>query len=386
MKNVGCAAIALLFIALGLVEAAVKNPWVWLFITALVGVLIWANKVQSKRKVSTDKASHLRNIQLLESIASNLPSSVSSGLALKKGEVVVYRLDEVGLVEYRSNGSSYSGGSQGFSFRIMKGVSYRVGANRGAIVKNPETPQMVDEGSATFTNQRVVFAGANQSREWEFEKFLDTNVSANGVTAYMSVSNRQKTSGLTWTNKNDLTPGLVLAVANDYFEGGLDAAKQRCRETANEIKALLQLPLGADVSDEAERTGHKSEVSETPNADLAVGPSFEVVGETFYRANFDTLRVSQKLELRENGPTIATLVAEPNNQHSRNGKAVSVQVDGLVLGHIPEASNTKFFDILVEHGGTATCLAELYLDPEAGEDFAKNSVRLLVAFPPKLSN
>jgi len=384
MKNQGCVWAIVGVAGLTLLSAAQKNPWMWAIIAVLVVLGVWLVNFQSGKKSESDRESHLRNIELLETLAQNLTAEKDSGLALRKGEVVVYRLGAVGLVEFRSNGSSYSGGSQGFSMRIMKGVSYRVGANRGSLTKNPETLQMVDQGSATFTNQRVVFSGASTSREWDFSKFLDTNVTANGVTAYMAVSNRQKTSGLTWVDKTDLTPGLVFAVANDYFEGGPELAAKKCYEIANEIRTMLKLaPAVALKAPEVANPDPRP--TRTATAHVTLGPRFDLVGESFYRANFDKIRTAHEFEVGQTHTTIATLVAEPDNRYSQNGKAVSVQIGGLVVGHIPEASNSNFFDLLIANGGTATCEAELYLDPDADEKLAKNSVRLLVAMPPVVS-
>ena len=53
-------------------------------------------------------------------------------IRLAPGEHVVARLEgATGIVEPRASGGSYQGGSTGVSFRVMKGVSYRVGNHRG---------------------------------------------------------------------------------------------------------------------------------------------------------------------------------------------------------------------------------------------------------------
>ena len=386
MKNKGCASVVVVAVGLTLINAATENPWVWVLIVALIGLVVWVFNWQSKRKSASDKAGHLRNLQILEQLASDLPSNDSGGLSLKQGEVVVHRLASVGLVEFRSNGSSYSGGSQGVSIRVMKGLSYRVGANRGTITKNPETLQLIDEGSATFTNKRVVFAGANQSREWDFEKFLGANVTANGITAYMPVSNRQKTSGLTWTDHSDLPPGFALAVANDYFEGGLEAAKRRCLETAGEIRNLLSLEpgVGNPVASRIKPESNSKESSN--NYDLKTGPRFEIVGESFNRDSFERIRQARGIDVGSTASVAATLVAEPENIHSANGKAVAVKLEGMTLGHIAESNNEAFFDLLLANGGTATCQAEIFFDGEASPEGPRNSVRLFVKMPPQLGN
>jgi len=37
-----------------------------------------------------------------------------------------------------------------------------VGASRGQLVKNPETMQVIDQGTATFTNKRLILQARKQ--------------------------------------------------------------------------------------------------------------------------------------------------------------------------------------------------------------------------------
>jgi hypothetical protein len=64
----------------------------------------------------------------------NLQIEGSSPVVLKKGEVVHFA-DYSILKELKSVSLGYSGGSNGVSFRIAKGIRYRVGAHRGHIIK-----------------------------------------------------------------------------------------------------------------------------------------------------------------------------------------------------------------------------------------------------------
>ena len=179
-------------------------------------------------------------------ISENFEPLSNSPVFTRKGEVALFTLPEVGLIEFRSTGSSYSGGSQGMSFRIAKGVSYRVGGSRGQLVKNPEQKQIVDRGSATFTNQRIVFAGQSQAREWDFEKIIGTDLQANGVSMMISVSNRQKTSGLTALVVDPLTPGMCVSLATAYREGGVNAVKDLASQYRDQMRA--ELGITSDVT------------------------------------------------------------------------------------------------------------------------------------------
>jgi hypothetical protein len=72
---------------------------------------------------------------------------------LKKDEVVHYGSLTI-LKEMKTVGHTYQGGSHGFSFRVAKGVSYRIGAHRGHI--QPEIALVeTSRGVLLITNKRL---------------------------------------------------------------------------------------------------------------------------------------------------------------------------------------------------------------------------------------
>ncbi|MBW4008562.1 hypothetical protein HG532_00765 [Moraxella osloensis] len=99
-----------------------------------------------------------RTVNLISS--GNLPL-VSTNLLLKKDETA-YFYEIADLLEERVIGRQYVGGSSGVSFRVAKGVSFRVGASRGRSVSERGTV-ITDNGSLTITNKRIVFVGANKT-------------------------------------------------------------------------------------------------------------------------------------------------------------------------------------------------------------------------------
>jgi hypothetical protein len=60
-----------------------------------------------------------------------------------------------------------------------------------------ETPTVIDTGTLWITDQRVLFQGAEKSREWSFEKMSAMSHSGPDLTL-MQVSNRQKLSGVAY--------------------------------------------------------------------------------------------------------------------------------------------------------------------------------------------
>ena len=107
----------------------------------------------------------------------------------------------------------------------------------------------------------------------------------------------------------------------------------------------------------------------------------EVVGESFYEANFDQLRGLLKAEFGTEHQVELRLVNEPDNPHSDNGCAVAVYCRGLMIGHISEDENEEFFELLATAGGVAYCQGRVYFSPKS--NLTMNSVFLLVSLPPR---
>jgi hypothetical protein len=341
--------------------------------------------VQSERKKSQAQFNFVvgnQNVSALKELANNLGREFDGPIVLRKDEVFVYNLPSVGLIEYRSGGATYSGSSRGVSVRVAKGISIRTGATRGTLTKNPEELTVIDQGAAIFTNQRVVFAGNKISREWLFSKLLDANLDGNGINAFISVSNRQKTSGLKWTDSSRITPGLALAVAFQYFLEGENGAKDRCLRLAKEMEDVLVNPDAVELeSSDSSHLDHSLPLSGAPNA-LQPGPIWDVVGESFYSPNFDLLRAELGCEVGDRRDVLARLIAEPNNPYSKNGMAVAVEVHGKTVGHIPESRNSELFELINKRDGTATCQARVYFAPAEVGKTIKNSVELLISSEP----
>ncbi len=117
-----------------------------------------------------------------------LPVVVVPGLVLRRGETPHWA--EPGeLLEERVIQRRYEGSSSGLSFRIAKGVSYRVGGHRGRMVT--ETGLVpVSRGELVLTNRRVVFTGDRRSVSAEWTKVIDVILYGDGVK--FSVTSRVK--------------------------------------------------------------------------------------------------------------------------------------------------------------------------------------------------
>jgi hypothetical protein len=243
MKNLGCAALIGAVVIIAAFNSASKdgNAAPLVIIGLLVAIaVIWYLAIKKQNNKETRDHLELAATKL-EALSKDLAPISLPGFAEAKGEKAYFKLDNVSLTEWRSTGSSYQGGSQGVSFRIAKGVSYRVGQSRGTLVKNPEELQIVDSGSAIFTDKRIVFVGAKYNREWDFSKMVNVDVGTNGIYVNMAVSNRQKNSGLRASNDTDMTPGILAGIVMEIGESGIPAAKKYALDVSKQMRDALAI-------------------------------------------------------------------------------------------------------------------------------------------------
>lgn len=126
-------------------------------------------------------------IQVAKLNAGRLPAVEAPTLISKRGEVVHLEtsaalMKEVAVREWR-------GGSQGVSFRVAKGVRYRVGSTRGHIVTVGTQLQVADTGLLAITNQRAVFLGSRKTVEMPYARLVGLHQYSDAIS--FSLSNRQ---------------------------------------------------------------------------------------------------------------------------------------------------------------------------------------------------
>lgn len=122
----------------------------------------------------------LARLRLLTEIQNGNPPSVSvPNVILQKSETA-YWSEPASILEERVVNRRYEGGSQGFSFRIAKGVSYRVGSHRGHLVSDTAVIP-VSSGELIITNKRVIFRGDAKSFNLRLDKLLELNFYGDGV-------------------------------------------------------------------------------------------------------------------------------------------------------------------------------------------------------------
>lgn len=236
MGGMGCGVILLgILVVLGFTLLS-DNPLGILYLivvtAAIAGGLFYFRKQQEKKSV--EELYSTRN--QLRAFERGFTPQQGVALSLRDGEFAFYERDEVALLEFKSTGSSTAGGFLGGNVGVTSNLSIFGGGFRSKTQRNPEESTVLDTGKVVFTNQRAVFVGPNQSREFEFSKLLDMNVEENGFTVRASVSGRQRTSALRANAVGGLTPGFAFALALELFKEGEPAAKAMAGKIATDIE------------------------------------------------------------------------------------------------------------------------------------------------------
>lgn len=118
----------------------------------------------------------------------DLPTFGRVSIVLRQGEKLYFAAGS-NVIEERVVDRQYIAVSQGMSFRIMKGVSYRVGATKGR-VHTVKGMVPVSSGTLAVTDRRLVYVGDSKSLNTPFDKLLDVHLYKDGLR--FSSTTRQK--------------------------------------------------------------------------------------------------------------------------------------------------------------------------------------------------
>lgn len=237
-SGVGCiGGLAILF-AVAMIVQWMSQLWFWIALGVLICIVLAVASSTSASAKKQLKIDLLQQADWLERKSAALIGPQSeTAVMLAKGEEQLFALSQISLTEWKSNGSSYSGGNVGVNFRVTSGVSVGVGGSRGQLLRNPATKQATDQGIATFTNQRVIFVGNQRTTEWDLDKLVGVDSGVNGMSVQLAVTNKANNSGLFSTNLAQITPGIALDIAVEYRKNGPEAASAKCTEYAQQLRA-----------------------------------------------------------------------------------------------------------------------------------------------------
>jgi hypothetical protein len=239
MKNPGCLVwLALLFIV-GAIGNALKDPNALIFlgvvVVLVVGIVIMAKRGSGSKRDHSDEL-----LALATDLDTWAAGDMATGTALTKGdEVALFDLPNVDLLDFKSTGSTYSGGNAGISFPIVGRIRGHVGGSQGQITRNPEQLMIVDNGTLKITSARIIFVGAKEAREIAISKLLDVELGPNGLWAKLAISSKAKREGFQHMAVDQIPIGMAIGIANEWANGGQAAAKKYALSTAEDIRKTL---------------------------------------------------------------------------------------------------------------------------------------------------
>ena len=199
-----------LFIVLAIASvAAFFANYTWLaFPFAIAAIIAWgkwdaARRARAIESTAPDPARRIERLrselEFFRDYENQYDEATPSGFVLGRHEHLIALMSGAVLMESRRGPTQFSGGALGMSLRVSDRVSVRPTGFRGRSVPGEETPTVIDEGTFLVTDERGVFVGQKQSREFAWSKLLSYQVAELGKDAwvmYLPVSGRQKVSGI----------------------------------------------------------------------------------------------------------------------------------------------------------------------------------------------
>ena len=125
------------------------------------------------------------------------------------------------------------------SIPVGGGIRFRVGAMKGQIVPGIELQVDKDQGVVMLTTERLIFTGPIKTQEWNFDKLLQLSTNEDESDYFISVSNRQKTSGVRFAPATGREFNRFLGSATSAHEHGY-------AEVIAELKKMEKEAVGAE--------------------------------------------------------------------------------------------------------------------------------------------
>jgi hypothetical protein len=227
--------LVLIFVFVSTSNYLQQNPEYWWVVFLIIGLIAIGWYLLRRMKIADNRTYLLRIADELEAIIADF-ANIDTYLTLQKGEKAIYERGGVQLREYKGTGSSFQSGNAGVIVRATNNIGVTLGGSRGSLTPNPEQQTVIDVGTLIFTNQRILFAGPNHAREWEFSKLINFSTGDNGFVADIAVSNRPRVSAIAGDSQHGITPGIMASICIDLFQDGEDKARATAQELIDGIR------------------------------------------------------------------------------------------------------------------------------------------------------
>lgn len=108
----------------------------------------------------------------------NLPNIQGTNLNLLAGETCCY-MDRAYTFKEKTVTAGYTGGGNGFSVRIAKGLSYHVGGSGSKAIR--ETQRTTYNGILYITTRRIIYTSQDKSFDKTFDKITSVQEARDGL-------------------------------------------------------------------------------------------------------------------------------------------------------------------------------------------------------------
>ena len=176
----------------------------------------------------------LKKLITVFTAASKGEDSVPNTLMQKPGENTLWSATGI-FHEVGRTPTQYVGGSSGLSIPVVAGIRFRVGAMKGTAIPGEELQMDKDQGVVMLTNERLIFTGPIKTQEWDFDKLLMLSTTPDESDYFLSVSNRQKTSGVRFDPATGREFNRFLGSATSAHESGYAAVLKELHESEKRI-------------------------------------------------------------------------------------------------------------------------------------------------------
>lgn len=123
-------------------------------------------------------SSKIKTIRAKEGDITDL-KTIEVSLLLENDENCYIKVDNIELYEDRAVRDT-AGGYNGFSFRIAKGISYRIGGFSARGESHMEK-RLIDKGTFYVTDKRYIFDGSTKNIEGELKKIISVEAYSDGI-------------------------------------------------------------------------------------------------------------------------------------------------------------------------------------------------------------
>ena len=129
----------------------------------------------------SSEISRLGQMKMLKQLQGGVmpQTNIQAPIILEKDETTLWCYNNVTMYQEKVR-REYNGRTSGFSFRLMKGVTYRIGGFKGHPVETSYMENM-GLGSLYVTNKNIIFMGQTRSIKVPYNKIIGINPYSDGM-------------------------------------------------------------------------------------------------------------------------------------------------------------------------------------------------------------